>query len=1317
MQQSLSGRSADDVTRLNAERDALQKELTAKAAGLDAIKAQLEALEKSGGEKLAAVTEERGKIAADLDRARQELAEKTRQIESQQKLSAKAAEDAERLVAEHETLKGDVAAKAAELETIRRELQDLRKGGGKKYAAITEERDKVVADLKQARKELAEKIEQIELQQSLGGRSAEDVTRLNAERDALKKELAEKTAGLDAIKAQLEAAEKSSGEKVAAISEERGKIAADLDRARKELAEKIAEIDAQKCAAEKIAAEVAGANSKRDAIQKELGEKSKHIESLTAELDSHKKEGGEKLNSIVQERDSLLQLRTKLTEQLAQATASLADKQKAVVEVGLSKKESQRQIDELQRRIVAFESGQRATSQELNRERETRIKTERSLAAAERARQEASAMIESMRAESKREVDAATRKRETEFTRAQKELQERIDALTEASRKATAERDERIQEIEKVRAEAAASIDAIKAAASAEAASGARWESRAVAGLEEDIAKYRERIKALLGERDAAAAAAKSQIEELQRARDNSVQELELAVATHAKAASSQKSTIEELTSRAAAIEKEKAAISGDLEHMRKALAERGTQLAAAQATAEKNGAAAAELRGQVEKLTGERDRLQGDWDKLFAELEALKVEAKKQGERFAAERTELQKTGDAALNDARREVAALRSSLDASAAERTGLQKKLEAAAADLERAKTEHQREFAALTTEHSSLLASHTSASTQAAKNLEAQEKLVAKLRTEIADLKAGLDTTAGERADLKRQISEAGARLDQAKADYEKQIAEIRSAHTAALSKHESESDALKQTLKENEATVSGLRAEMAKVQESAAASANERAPLQKKLEAAKVEAKKTKAEYEKQIAAIRAEHDELRTAHQAATGELAAALKTHEGTVATLKEEIQRHISLAAEDIEKARAAHTQELATARAEHDELRSRHQAATDQFAKATIEHEAAVASLNKELSKTKKESADQLERARIAQEKLRQEFEAEERAFNETKKELQNRIADAERAAAEIAERAQSLDTIVRNRESALGERDTAIARLKDEHKAALAALSHEHSAGLDSLTAEKDRQLAAITLDRAKIVASLSRERDDLAAKLAAMEESLTGEIASLSSARDEAIRESTTLAQRLAALAVESDRKLRDLKSDHDVVVSERQTLVSQLESAREEHKAQSGVFAREFKGIVKQRDEVSGALETARAELAEKTAALAREKTNLEKVEAEAAARLEREVTRMRRERDVLLRQRDELHGRIAKTVEEQRQLLEELNAQTARHSPLPTDVAPPTRAERQTNVIEITAAQIVQHNDPEQGINLPRVRPVPIPPPNVRIL
>ena len=1191
-----------------------------------------------------AIAEERDRAVAELNRTKSDLASKISQIEQHKQLGSQQAQKTAASIAQRDALQQEVTAKDAQLASLSVEIAALKNRGTEVSGATRQGRDTLLGDLANFRKELAEKNEQIEFHQSMGTKSAEDAAELAADRDARQSEVAAKTSELEALRGELQEIRKGGGEKFAAVAEERDSIRAELARAREELAAKISEVETQKSLADKAAEEFIAAASERDALQLALAEKSGHFESLSSELVSHKKGGTGKVSAIEHERNSLLQKKTKLTEQLAQATAGLAAKQKAVVESDLSRKESQRQLEELQKRIAAFESGQRATAQELTRERETRIKAERSLAAAERARQEASALIESMRSETKRESDSVTRKRESEFARAQKDLQGRIEALTEANKKALAERDERTQEIETVRNEAAAAIESIKASVNAEAAKGAPWETRAIAGFEEDIAKYRDRIKALLGERDAAATTAAAQIEELTHARDTAALELEKANSAIAKSTSDQAGTIEELRAKAATIEQEKVAIIEDLDQTRKAL----------------------------------------------------------------AERAELEKSGDSALADTRRQVAELQQSLDAAASERADFDKKLEVAAR------------------ERAELLASQQSASSETAEKLQAQKKLADDLRSENAELQASIDTTAADRAGLHQQIDEsktahanlisehgkdleaAMVRLDQARSEHDAQVAKLRAGHEETISKHQSESEEPGRSVKDQEQAVAALCGEVAELQKAAKENEGERAQLQKKLDAAK------------------AEDSELHAAHQVATNDFSVALLAHEGTIATLKDERQQHLTASAADLDKTKSEHDQQLSAARTEHAEVASKLRAATDDFAKAKTEHASALAALQDALSNAQADAAGRFESDHTAHDERRAQIAEQERAFNETKKELENRIADAERATAEIADRAQSLDTIVRNRDNALAERDAErdadIERLKEEHEAALVARGHEHAAGLDSLTAEKDRQHAALTVERAKAMAGLSREREDFAAKLADLEQSLTAQITSLTEARDESIRESAALAQRLAAFAVESDRKFDDLQRLHQEAVSERQTLTSRLDAAREEHKAQSGVFAREFKGVVKQRDDVTNALGTARADLAEKTAALAREKTNLAKVESDIAARFEREVTRMRRDRDVLVRQRDELHGRISKMVEEQREMLEELNAQTARRSPQPTDVVQKPHTERkrtakESNVIEITAADIVPHHEPDRGINLPRVRPVLIRPPNVRIL
>ena len=101
-------------------------------------------------------------------------------------------------------------------------------------------------------------------------------------------------------------------------------------------------------------------------------------------------------------------------------------------------------------------------------------------------------------------------------------------------------------------------------------------------------------------------------------------------------------------------------------------------------------------------------------------------------------------------------------------------------------------------------------------------------------------------------------------------------------------------------------------------------------------------------------------------------------------------------------------------------------------------------------------------------------------------------------------------------------------------------------------------------------------------------------------------------------------------------------------------------------------------------------------------------------------MARLRRERDVLIQQRDDLRSKISRTVEDQNRLLEELGTQPGR-GVNPRDVSPEAPPAREANVIDISEADVVKEVAADDlnssGIRPPRVRPVPIPPPNVRIL
>ena len=92
----------------------------------------------------------------------------------------------------------------------------------------------------------------------------------------------------------------------------------------------------------------------------------------------------------------------------------------------------------------------------------------------------------------------------------------------------------------------------------------------------------------------------------------------------------------------------------------------------------------------------------------------------------------------------------------------------------------------------------------------------------------------------------------------------------------------------------------------------------------------------------------------------------------------------------------------------------------------------------------------------------------------------------------------------------------------------------------------------------------------------------------------------------------------------------------------------------------------------------------------------------------------------------------MERLIAEQRQMLEEISAQASQTAlkhgtvPAPARAAEPApapapkgrRARKESNVIDITEAEVLAPQAAEQGrLNMPRIRPVQVLPPQVRIL
>ena len=546
---------------------------------------------------------------------------------------------------------------------------------------------------------------------------------------------------------------------------------------------------------------------------------------------------------------------------------------------------------------------------------------------------------------------------------------------------------------------------------------------------------------------------------------------------------------------------------------------------------------------------------------------------------------------------------------------------------------------------------------------------------------------------ERAQAER--SQAEARLGALRTQHETLVRE----HAATVAKMDE--------LKAQVAAGAGEKASAAEAEQLRA----ELSQLQEALAEARVEAKKVAEQRDAAQTEVQRLGREIETVGKTVTEESEAALR-----------EVREH--LAAERETAAQLAADRDAA--RAEAAKLGTVLEKAEAAAAMAAEEREAALEALRAEFeTERKKAQGTPKQRALVAElERTRKDYEerlaalqrdldsvraveltsgtelagvrSELAALKTARGAAEEKAASLSRERDELRERIEGAETKLRETAKQLSAKEEELAKTLREHERVRAQLN-----------AEKESTVAAALADKTQSISAAAKERDELAA--------------ALTEERDVARRESAAVAQRLAAMALESDEKLGALQAQLEARTQEKDTLWTELEAARQTFNSQSAVFAREVKALAKQRDEALAALDNARANLQEKAAALARERVALEGAVEDVKQRTDRELARLRRERDVLVRQRDDLRTRITRMVEEQNKLLEELGTQPARSRHHPSDVSPEPPPGREANVIDIHEADVVKDpgsEDPStSGVRPPRVRPVPIPPPNVRIL
>ncbi len=1132
--------------------------------------------------------------------------------------------------------------------------------------------------------------------------------------------------------------------------EHRDKAFAELERQRKLVAEQM----------DKVAFD-------KTVLTKTTEKSAKEVEQIQAEL-----------TALKTERD---QLRTELEAQTkARESAPVAESVEPGGGAGpaRSQKEHKRQVDELNRRILALESNQKERTVEIGREKEARLKAERQLAAAERSLQESADHLEKVRAGAKLVAvgpEGASAQAE--------ELLAQIHQLT-------AERDEAL----------AQAAQAQSGGGAVEAHPGAAWENRALAQLEEDVENYRRRIKVLIKERDTAVA----QKEALAAQPGQTAPVVEGAIL--APAAGADAETV-------AALQMERDGLAAALREAEAKLGKVGD--GAGMANPEELGTVRAELAKLREELTTARTVS----DKHLAELANLRKEAAaasqensgghvaeweqqlrsltEQNELLAREKAEIlarletanqaHVSNQAAAEGAKAENGA---GLARMRSENERLSKERDQATAELDK----HRSEIEAVKEQRRH---DQEKYEREKAAAKQSSERNTAGLRKTIETQQVVIATTTRERDELIRSRDALTADLNQARAEQKKLAGEVQAAQEEKQQAHDAHTDELAQTRARHEDAAGALTKERDSVTARAEATAAELLALrneftQHRTDAGQQQQKLTteKSKLEQDLAAAKAEGqkalEDLHGEHREKLGQLDAAktqlVGEHEQALSALGEERDRAVL----DLTRQNEALTAEKVSAIAETARIRAEGEkaaaAAARELAKVIQTKDALIAQKaaeNANQAESHGRERKNLEAAHAAALKqkaeeiaaLSGELESLRRSAAETHENLQSTLADRVRELAASAaaheetrgamaalgvEKDGKLEALVKEHEGRLAEltasRQEALEALASEADHAIAAQAAEHGRKIAQLNATAQQSLRKLTEEkdaviaqRGEVILAITAEREHKVEELAADYQRKFAELANerqrtvqeLTRARDDAQREVESLNQRLTSSGSEAERTIESLTHERDAQVSEARMVAAALEEAREAQRNEAANFARDYRAVQKQRDDAQAELDQERANLQQRGAALERERLAVATSQSEARALAERELAQLRTERDSVVQQRDDLRRRISQLIQQQRQVLEEQVVEPAAPAVPAARVETPVeahvetvsaeqmetvryvrpRAPRVQNVIDIEGAEVVQEEDNSRRFSLPRIRPIPLTPPQIQTL
>ncbi len=531
----------------------------------------------------------------------------------------------------------------------------------------------------------------------------------------------------------------------------------------------------------------------------------------------------------------------------------------------------------------------------------------------------------------------------------------------------------------------------------------------------------------------------------------------------------------------------------------------------------------------------------------------------------------------------------------------------------------------------------------------------------LREQSVALEQQLAVLVRERDELRSRAEALAAELKTKVTAQEEFISTLEKDHTKVVR----ENDELVHRLADVEAKLSGAEKSMT----------SDATSLVDELKAAKsnaAAAEKSLAEMKQRVGELEAQLGSM----ERVRGEAAQAIQSATEREAALREELASAAKVH-QDLESART----EIHHARQEHRDLAAVHEG----------ELAAAIAART-ELEK-------KLTTAETTRAELAQAFDGSEREANDLRKEveqLQAKLAAAQTeagklqethraAAAELeAARAELHTNLERTRGEFAGSKTTWEQKLQASEKARQEVTQALAKSDLTAASLRQEVEQARAATDEATKHAGSST-----AALRRELEEARKASSEATAAARKEAAAVAEELSQRDAAKA-DLQRELAAAKADLQQARHAQAELTADIDKMRAAASMTRGDWEQKLQATA-----AEGRLAAAR---------LDEERTARSSASAELAD-LRRELAAARLEGDNLSHQRDDLLRRLSRITDEHRNLLDELS------TPVP-GAERPVRPMPTPTVIEVEPEVFTQ--EPEKTVNLPRIRPVPLPPPKV---